>query len=103
MIWAVSLTINRNRASAANPFPVIGVERDWFVTGSEQIFVENIEHLEKRRVRRNVADFVLNAFAAELRVALSPDPHPEVHSWNREGQLAQATLEFVGAPGGRGL
>ena len=79
MIGTVSFTVNRKRAGAANPFSAIRVERDGFLASTEQIFVQNIEHLEKRSIRRNVADFVIDKFAAGLRVPLSPNSKFEVH------------------------
>ena len=80
MIRPVSFAVHGERAGAANPFAAIRVERDWFLAGPQQILVEDVEHLEKRRVRRNVADVVAGEFAGGPRVALSPDSQPEVHS-----------------------
>ena len=43
--------VNRERAGAANSFATIGVEGDWLLVASKQRFIQNVEHLEKRRVR----------------------------------------------------
>ena len=79
MIGAVSFTVDRKRAGPANAFPAIRVERDGFLSGSKQIFIKNIEHLEKRRVRGNVADFVIDKLAAGLAILLPPNFKFEVH------------------------
>src|ERR1051326_6429434 len=39
MIRPVSFAVHGERAGAANPFAAIGVERDGFLAGPEQIFV----------------------------------------------------------------
>src|SRR5881296_1010713 len=46
-IGSVGFAIDRERAGAANSFATIGVERDRFLAGPEQIFVQNVEHFEK--------------------------------------------------------
>jgi hypothetical protein len=79
MIRPVSFAINRKRTRPANPLPAIRVERHGFAAAANEIFVQNIEHLEKRGFSGNVADFVIGKFAAGLRVALSPDFEFEVH------------------------
>src|SRR5881409_709273 len=47
VIGSVGFAIDRERAGAANSFATIGVERDRFLAGPEQIFVQNVEHFEK--------------------------------------------------------
>src|SRR4029450_9016003 len=79
MIGSVWFTVNRERASAANAFAAIGVERDCFIAAPDQSLIENVEHFEKRRVRRNVAHFVIDEFAWRFRVWLPPNFQFEVH------------------------
>lgn len=64
MIGSVWLTIDRERASAADTFAAIRLKRDWFLSAFHQSFIENVEHFEKRRVRRNAAHFVIDEFTA---------------------------------------
>ena len=45
----------------------------------DQVLIENVEHFEKRRVRRNVAHFVIDEFAWRLSVFLPPDFEFEIH------------------------
>src|SRR4029450_560011 len=63
MIGSVWFAVDRERAGAANTFAAIGVERDWFLSASDQTLIENVEHFEKRCVRRNVTYFVIDEFA----------------------------------------
>src|SRR5206468_3596493 len=83
----------------------IGIE---FASGAEpareQILVHDIEHFEKRCVRRNVACFVNQQFAARLSIFLTPDPQAEVHSYTngRDGSPSRPR-NLLGAPGGRAL
>src|SRR5262249_1608034 len=79
MIGTVWFAVNGERASAANTFAAIRVERDWFVSTSHQSLIENVQHFYQRRVRRNVARFIINEFAWRLSVLLSPDLEFEVH------------------------
>src|SRR4029077_11783202 len=79
MIGSVRFAVDRERAGAANPFAAIGVERDWFLSASDQSLIENVEHFEKRRVRRNIAYFVIDEFAWRLSIFLSPDFEFEIH------------------------
>ena len=80
MIGSVWFAIDRERAGAANTFAAIGVERDWFLSASDQSLIENVEHFEKRRVRRDVVHFVIDEFAWRLSIFLAPDSQKKVHS-----------------------
>src|SRR6266487_48546 len=70
MIGSMRFAINRERASAANTFAAIRVERDGFLSASNQSLIENVEHFEKRRIWRNVAHFVIDEFPWRLWVFL---------------------------------
>src|SRR5258705_11949353 len=62
MIGSMWFAVNRQRASAANTFAAIRVERDRFLSAFHQSLIENVEHLQKRGVRRNIAHFVIDEF-----------------------------------------
>src|SRR5438552_6627022 len=79
MIGTVRFSVNGERAGSANALAAIGVERDWLLAASEQNFVQNVEHLEKRGVRRNVAHAVINEFTGCLCIRLAPDSQVKVH------------------------
>src|SRR6266481_4190250 len=80
MIGTVSFAIDRERARAANAFAAIGVKGNRFLASIKQLFVEDVEHFEKRRVRRDIADLVIDKFAGGLAVLLTPDSQRKVHS-----------------------
>src|SRR5437899_8988443 len=80
MIGTLSFAIDRERARAANAFAAIGVKRDRLLAAIKQLFVENVEHFEKRRVRRDIADLVIDEFAGRFRIGLPPDSQQKVHS-----------------------
>ena len=79
MIGSVWFAVDRERASAANTFTAIRVERDRFLSAFDQRLIENVEHFEKRGVRRNVAHFVIDEFACRLSIFLAPDFEFEIH------------------------
>ena len=64
VIRPVCFAINGERAGTANAFAAIRVERDRFLAAAQQIFVQDVEHFEERRVRRNIMHFVINEFSA---------------------------------------
>src|SRR5437764_13674955 len=63
MIGSVWFAVDRERASAANTFAAIRIERDRFLSAFDQRLIENVEHFEKRGVRRDVANFVIDECA----------------------------------------
>ena len=79
MIGAVGLAIDRQRTNAANAFATIGVERNRFLAAPKQIFVQDVEHFEKRRVRRNVAHLIIDELAAGLPILLAPNLEFKIH------------------------
>src|SRR5438445_7874179 len=88
MIRSVRFAVDRERTSAANAFTAIGVERDWFLSASDQSLIENVEHFEKRCVRRNVAHFVIDEFACHLSIFLAPYPSAAAHRWSLRASSA---------------
>src|SRR5205814_4347576 len=81
MIGSVWFAVDRERASAANTFTAIRVERDRFLSAFDQGLIENVEHFEKRGVRRNVAHFVIDEFAWRLSIFLLTNLEFEIHSY----------------------
>ena len=68
MIRPVRFAVDGERARAANALAAIGVERDRFFAATEQLFVHDVEHLEKRSIRRNIGRFVFDELAARSSV-----------------------------------
>ena len=79
MVRSVRFTVDGERAGAANTFAAIGVERDRFLAAREQIFIHDVEHFEKRRIRRNVFCFVIDELAARFCIGLTPNFESKVH------------------------
>src|SRR6266513_3284669 len=96
MIGSVRFAVDRERAGAANTFAAIGVERDWFRSACDQSLIENVEHFEKRRVRRNVAHFVIDEFAWRLSVLLSPEAQAKVHSLELSVERQKLCMQLLG-------
>ena len=63
MIGTMCFAVNSERTGSADAFTAIGIKRDWYLDASEQMFVEDIEHFEERRMRRYVTHFVIDQFA----------------------------------------
>src|SRR5215203_4443383 len=80
MIGSVWLTVDRERASAADTFAAIRLERDWFLSVFHQSFIEDVKHFEKRGVLRNIAHFVIDEFTWRFWVRLPPNSQLKVHS-----------------------
>ena len=78
-VGAMRYAVHNEAAHPADAFAAIGVERDWFLSASDQSLIENVEHFEKRRVRRNVMHFVIDEFALRLSIFLAPDFEFEIH------------------------
>src|SRR5262245_44612189 len=79
MVGSMRFAVYRQRASAANAFAAIRIERDWFFATPDQNLIKNVEHFEKRCVRRNVAHFVMDEFSWRLSIFLPPDFEFEIH------------------------
>ncbi len=76
---AVGTSLDHEAAASADAFAAIVIEGDRFFAFGHQILVEDIQHLEKRRIRRDVAHGVGHEPAFGLPVLLSPDLEGEVH------------------------
>lgn len=79
MIRPMRLAINRQRAGAANAFTAVRIERDRFFSALDQVLVNDVEHFEKRSVRRNVVYFIIDESSFRPRVRLSPDLEVKIH------------------------
>jgi hypothetical protein len=76
-LTAVRATIDHQRAHAANAFAAIVIERDGFFALRDQLLVEDVEHLEERRVRRHIADLVGDEATQGGAILLAPDVERE--------------------------
>jgi hypothetical protein len=63
----------------ADAFATVAVEGDRIFAAGDQILVDDVEHLQKGHVRRNVLGFVGDEAAAVVRTRLAPDLQGEVH------------------------
>ena len=79
MIRAVRFAIDREGARPADSFATIRIERDRFLILADKPFVHDVEHLEKRSVRRNARHFIRDELALRLRIFLPPDFEFELH------------------------
>ena len=96
MIRAMRFAIDRERAGAAEPFATIRIERDRFLILADEPLVHDVEHLEKRSVRRNARHFIRDELALRLRIFLPPDFQFEVH-----GMVAPPFVIASGVEGSR--
>src|SRR4029077_20993393 len=87
----------------ANSFAAVGIECDWLLATHEQPFIQNIEHFQKPRVRRDVFHVVIDKFAGGFWIRLPPNAQAKVHSCEEQGQSVEPSAKVVGAPGGRAL
>ena len=67
LVAAVRTAVDHQRAHAADAFAAIVIERDRLFALRDQLLVEDVEHLEERRVRRNLLDLVRDELAGRRR------------------------------------
>ena len=79
MVRTVGLAIDRKRTGPANALAAIGIECDRLLALCDKPFVHDIQHFEKRRIRRNVRGLVFDELPFALRVSLAPDLEFEIH------------------------
>jgi hypothetical protein len=65
--------VDDHSASAADSFAAIVIECDGFFAALDQAFVDNVEHLEKRHVGRNVFSLVLDKLPRCFSIRLAPN------------------------------
>jgi hypothetical protein len=75
----VGLAVDHHGAHAADPFTTVGVEGHGLLTTHRELLVQDVEHLEKGGVLRDVPDLVGHETALLLGPALAPDVQHEVH------------------------
>ena len=73
IVRPMRLAVDHHAARAADPLAAIVIERDRLFALCDQLFVEDVEHLEERRMRRDVRDLVGDERALRLAVLLAPD------------------------------
>ena len=76
-LFAVRDTVDGEAARAANTFPAIAFERDGFLTLADQSLVDDIEHLEKRRVLAYTNEVRLERARPPITI-LAPDLEREI-------------------------
>src|SRR5207249_6812588 len=90
----VSFAVNRERTRTANSFAAIGIECDWLLAAHDQLFIQNIEHFQKRRVRRDVFHVVIHEFAGGFWIRLPPNAQAKVHSCEQYGTERRAVRQI---------
>ena len=70
---AVRNAVDDQRASAADAFATVGIERDRVLPAPDEVLVDQIQHFEKRHVRHDVPGFVGREATGRARVLLPPD------------------------------
>jgi hypothetical protein len=76
---AVRRAVDDDPARAADALPAIVLERDRVLAALRQPLVDDVEHLEKRRVRADVLGLVANELTGRLWTRLPPNVEDEVH------------------------
>ena len=66
-------TADDQAAGAADAFTAVAVEGDRFLAAVDQIFVEEVEHLEQRHLADDVADRVVDQLAGLVGTGLAPN------------------------------
>ena len=69
----------KDLAEAKSLINALMLERDRFLTATNEALVHDVEHFEKRSVGRNARRFIPDEFALRLRIFLPPDFEFEVH------------------------
>jgi hypothetical protein len=72
-------TIDHEPAGTTDSFPAIVIESDRFVTLRNEIFIEHIEHFQKRHMRIHIRMFVLDHTADVVWAFLPPDMQSQFH------------------------
>jgi len=70
---AVRAPVDHQRAHAADALAAVVIERDGLLALVGELLVEDVEHLEERRVRGHVRDLVGHELAGGLAIRLAPD------------------------------
>src|SRR5262249_62122062 len=78
-IRSVRNAVDDQAAHAADAFAAIGVEGDRIFALLDQPFVDDVEHLEKGHVRRDMVGGVIDELPARVWSSLAPDSQVEFH------------------------
>src|SRR5678816_4678075 len=70
---AVRDAVDGQRTGATNSLAAVVIKGDRLLTLPDQIFIHEIEHLEERRIRGDVARFEINELAGRVGAFLAPD------------------------------
>ena len=83
LLGTVGLSVDHEAAGATDSFTTIAVERDGLVAISDEVLVDEVEHLEKGHLVLHICCFVGLEVAGVGRTALAPDLECEIHngSW----------------------
>ena len=81
MYFAVRYAVDQKTASAADSLAAIVLKGYGGLALSLEIFVEQIEHLQERHVRRHTLHLVGGECTGHLGVLLPPDFECEVHGY----------------------
>src|SRR4029453_8015861 len=78
-------------ARAANTFTTVRIKCDRILTLHDQRFVDDVEHLEKRHVRRHIVGDVIDKTTGLIRTWLSPHFEFDAHLPASSIQLAASS------------
>src|SRR5690606_30593379 len=81
-VRAVGDAVDHDPAGAADPLAAVVVERHRFLAGGEEPLVEDVEHLEERRVGADVGHLVGHQAAGRLGARLPPDAEGDLHLYD---------------------
>jgi hypothetical protein len=77
---AVGLSVDVERAHAADALAAIVVECYGLIAFEDEAFVEDVQHFQEGHVGRDIGNGILNNLPCILRAALAPDLQGEFHS-----------------------
>ena len=76
---AVSDTVDDDATLTADALAAVGVEGDGFLAACEELFVQDVEHLQERGLFRDSLHLVFMNCALVFGTVLAPDPQCQVH------------------------
>ena len=76
---AVSDTVDNDATLTANALAAVGIEGDRFLASCEELFVQDVEHLQERGLFRDSLHLVFMNCALVCRTVLAPNPQCQVH------------------------
>ena len=79
--WTVGLAVDQEAARSANPLAAVMIKGDRLFAAADQLFIQDVEHLQKRHVGRHIFDLIGDESARCRRVFLPPDCESQVHGY----------------------